>query len=142
MIPTLIDSNFLFELLLVRSPKRERLRRALIDAKAQILIPYIVLTEVAFLFNRVDGKQSVSKFMRDVSIGNREMIPTVPEDLRRGAEILDQYHDSKFEFVDVCMMAMAERLNITQIATLDIRDFTAYRPRHVEYFTLVGTNAK
>jgi len=38
---------------------------------------------------------------------------------------------------DASVIALAERLEITEIATLDRRHFTAVRPRHVEAFTLL-----
>jgi predicted nucleic acid-binding protein len=34
-------------------------------------------------------------------------------------------------------MAMAERMKIKTILTIDRRDFSLYRPRHCEAFTLV-----
>jgi predicted nucleic acid-binding protein len=38
---------------------------------------------------------------------------------------------------DASVIALAERLEISEIAALDRRHFTAVRPRHVEAFTLL-----
>ena len=39
--------------------------------------------------------------------------------------------------VDASVIALAERLGVTTIATLDWRHFTVVRPRHVEAFRLL-----
>ena len=39
-------------------------------------------------------------------------------------------------YVDASIVAIAERLNVTRIATLDQRHFRMMRPRHVDALTL------
>jgi uncharacterized protein len=39
--------------------------------------------------------------------------------------------------VDASVITIAERLGVTTIATLNHRDFTVVRPRHVDAFELV-----
>jgi len=39
--------------------------------------------------------------------------------------------------VDASVVAVAERLGVTSIATLNARDFHVVRPRHAEAFTLL-----
>jgi hypothetical protein len=34
-------------------------------------------------------------------------------------------------------IALAERLDVEEVATLDLRHFTVVRPRHVQAFTLL-----
>jgi hypothetical protein len=58
-------------------------------------------------------------------------------DLDRVIEILEQYRDAEFGMVDAATMAIAERLKIEVILTLDHRDFSIYRPRHCPAFRLV-----
>ena len=38
---------------------------------------------------------------------------------------------------DAALIALAERLGVTEVATVDRRYFTVVRPRHVESFVLV-----
>lgn len=61
---------------------------------------------------------------------------TLP-DLERAIEILDVYADSRLDFVDSTIVAIAERLNITRILTLDRRDFTIIRPTHHAHFEIL-----
>jgi predicted nucleic acid-binding protein len=58
-------------------------------------------------------------------------------DLYRAHQLLEQYADATLDFVDATIVAMAERLNISLVLTLDRRDFGMIRPRHVEHFTIL-----
>jgi predicted nucleic acid-binding protein len=53
------------------------------------------------------------------------------------AELIDIYQDLGLGLVDASVIAVAERLEITQIATLDHRHFRVVRPRHVAAFELL-----
>ncbi|GAA4230503.1 hypothetical protein GCM10023075_40380 [Streptosporangium album] len=44
---------------------------------------------------------------------------------------------TRLDPADVSVVAIAERLGVTQIATIDRRDFTLIRPRHVSAFRLL-----
>ena len=45
--------------------------------------------------------------------------------------------DSRIDFVDACVMAVAERFGSTKILTLDQRDFRLFRPRHCNSFEIL-----
>jgi predicted nucleic acid-binding protein len=47
-------------------------------------------------------------------------------DLPRIVALLEKYHDMPADFADVSLVAMAERLNLLQLASID-RDFDRYR---------------
>jgi hypothetical protein len=59
------------------------------------------------------------------------------KDLKRAIETLEQHREPRFGMVDASVMAMAERLKIDVILTLDHRDFGIYRPQHCDAFRLV-----
>jgi hypothetical protein len=52
-------------------------------------------------------------------------------------KILEQYADSQLDFTDAAIVAIAERLTINRIYTLDRRDFSIIRPSHCDYFELL-----
>jgi predicted nucleic acid-binding protein len=58
-------------------------------------------------------------------------------DLGRSAELVEQYSDMPLGATDACLVALAERLGIVELATLDRRHFTVVRPRHVDTLTLI-----
>jgi len=47
------------------------------------------------------------------------------------------YIDLPLGIVDAAMIAIAERLQLTEIATLDHRHFTVVQPRHTATFALL-----
>jgi uncharacterized protein len=53
------------------------------------------------------------------------------------AELVRGYDDLALGTMDASVIAVAERLDVRKIATLDRRHFTAVRPSHVEAFTLL-----
>jgi predicted nucleic acid-binding protein len=63
-------------------------------------------------------------------------VQSTPPDLARAAELLEKYADNKVDFVDCVIVAMAERLNLTRVLTVDRRHFTVFRPKHCEYFEI------
>ncbi|GAB2853948.1 hypothetical protein GCM10027176_65810 [Actinoallomurus bryophytorum] len=66
-----------------------------------------------------------------------QLVALMPADLARMAELVAQYSDLRLDPTDASVMAIAERLNVTQVATLDRRDFSVVRPRHAEAFSIV-----
>jgi predicted nucleic acid-binding protein len=50
---------------------------------------------------------------------------------------MDQYADLPLGVVDAAVVATAERLGVTEVATLDRRHFTVVRPRHTPTLTLL-----
>lgn len=53
------------------------------------------------------------------------------------AEILQIYADSRIDFVDASVMAIAERYGSTQVLTLDQRDFRLFQPKHCDSFVIL-----
>lgn len=44
------------------------------------------------------------------------------------AEIADRYHDAELGMTDASLVALAERIGTTRVATFDERHFSAVRP--------------
>lgn len=102
-----------------------------------LIVPSPVVPEVCYLLLEYLGAEAEVQFLH--SLANREMLlehPTM-KDIERAVEILEKYRDARFGMVDATIMAMAERLKIQVILTLDRRDFSIYRPKHCEAFILV-----
>jgi predicted nucleic acid-binding protein len=60
-----------------------------------------------------------------------------PGDWLRIAEFVAAYRDLPLGTVDASIVAAAERLNISQLATLDRRHFSAVRPDPIAAYTLL-----
>jgi predicted nucleic acid-binding protein len=59
------------------------------------------------------------------------------QDWARVAQLCDRYRDLRLDPIDASLVAIAERLGVGTIATLNHRDFTVVRPSHVDAFELL-----
>lgn len=132
----LTDTGFLFAVLDAKDARHKKCFEALENETAPFL-PDVVLTELAYLVLRDLGHDVLTVFLRSLSDGELPIICADIVDLKRAAEILEQYADSKIDFVDAVIMAIAERLNVRRILTVDRRDFGMFRPKHCEFFEIV-----
>jgi predicted nucleic acid-binding protein len=133
----LIDSGFLFALYDQSNRHHPLVKRVAETRSETFIIPDVVLTEVAFLFNRARGIPALAQFLQEFAKTQPHLEPVTANTLQRMSDIMIAYHDARFDFVDCCIMALAEQMQITQIGTLDRRDFSIYRPAHCEYFDLL-----
>ena len=65
------------------------------------------------------------------------IVSVEPSDLARIGELLAKYRDLSLGTTDASIVAAAERLDVTTIATLDHRHFGVVRPAHAETFELI-----
>jgi predicted nucleic acid-binding protein len=100
-------------------------------------VPTLVVTEVAYLLGSRLGWNAEVRFLGDLAGGDLVLEPVQPADVLRIAELVARYHDLPLGTVDASIVAAAERLAITTVATLDHRHFGVVRPRHTAAFTLV-----
>lgn len=75
--------------------------------------------------------------MAGVAEGGFEPVDLTAADYARMAELVKQYDDLRLGTTDASVIALAERLGVTEVATLDRRHFTAVRPKHVDALTLL-----
>lgn len=102
-----------------------------------IYLPQTTLAEVAYLLTREAGNRMAARFVLNLPRTKYRVEALTAEDLQRAGELLEEYADSRVDFVDTTVVAVAERREITQILTLDQRDFHIVRPRHCPHFTLL-----
>jgi uncharacterized protein len=91
--------------------------------RSQLISNMPVLTETTFILRfSVDAQRDFLLWAhRALEIDDR-----TAADLPRIAALLDKYGDVPADFADVSLVALAERLNISQIASVD-NDFAIYR---------------
>jgi predicted nucleic acid-binding protein len=100
-------------------------------------VPQLVVTEVAYFIEARLGSRAEAQFIGDLAAGNLLTEPVLPADWIRIAELLLTYHDLRLGTVDASVVATAERLGVTAVATLDRRHFSVVRPKHVRAFELL-----
>ena len=133
----LLDSGFLFASLNASEAEHEATIRVLESLRESIVLPVPAITEVAYLLARDIGQDAASDFVASLAETELTLETPLKEDYLRSGEILRQYYDANLDFVDALIVAMAERLNITRLLTLDRRDFLLIRPKHCISFELL-----
>jgi predicted nucleic acid-binding protein len=99
----------------------------IIADEVALIVPSFVITVVAYLVSRRIGSDAEMRFLGDLAAGNLIAEPVAPADWMRIAELVDRYRDLPLGTVDASVIAAAERLQITEIATLDRRHFNVVR---------------
>ncbi|MFZ9736390.1 MAG: type II toxin-antitoxin system VapC family toxin [Prochlorotrichaceae cyanobacterium] len=132
----ILDTSFLFAL----TDRNDRNHQAVLtvaqSANETLVLPVVVLPEICYLLVSRLGHQAMRNFMVSVTPDAVQVESLTREDLQRIHQILEDYADNQLDFTDAAIVAMAERLAITRVYTLDRRDFSIIRPKHCDYFDL------
>jgi uncharacterized protein len=132
-----MDSGFLYALFDAEDDHYAAVHAVREMDDSKVLIPDVVLVEATFLARRSGRIQPVLNFLETVIISDFELIALTRDDIIRARAIMADYRASFFDFVDCCVMALAERHKITRIYTIDWRDFRIFRPKHCEYLDIL-----
>ena len=126
----LLDTSFLVAVASARDARHDLARGAIRELTGPRVVAAVVLPEVFYMLStRVNYASAVRLFDR-LRGGAFQIEPLTTDDMTRMSEIMLDYQDNAFDFVDVAIMALSERLDIRTVYTLDRRDFTVFRPRH------------
>lgn len=96
-----------------------------------------MITEAAYLIGSRLGPDAEVRFLGDLAAGAFAIESVMAGDWLRIAELVARYRDLPLGTVDGSVIAAAERLRITKIATLDRRHFSVVRPTHTDAFELL-----
>jgi predicted nucleic acid-binding protein len=85
-----------------------------------------VVAEVCYLLEREAGSHVEAEFLRSLRDGDFTLAELRSSDLDRMAELVDVYADLPLGSADASVIALAERLQVSEVATLDRRVFSVY----------------
>ncbi|GAB95500.1 hypothetical protein BJY21_002512 [Kineosphaera limosa] len=136
----LVDTGALVAAAITNQPEHREcvdLFTSLRLAGRTMIVPPTVVAETGFLLEKNGGVRAESAFIR--ALARRDFVGGQfdDEDYERIAELVDQYADLPLGTTDASIIALAERLGLREVATLDRRHFTVVRPRHIDAFTLL-----
>ncbi len=97
--------------------------------------------EVGYLLQSRVGPQAEVIFLRSFGGDGFTVAELEDDDIPRMAELVDTYLDLPLGIVDAAIIAIAERLRLAEVATIDHRHFSVVRPRHVPAFALLPGSA-
>jgi len=94
-----------------------------------VLVPAPVVVEVCQLLASRRGTRAEAAFLTALGAGELDVITLDRGDYTRSAQLVEQYADLALGAVDACVIAVAERLGVTEIASLDRRHRRPPDPR-------------
>lgn len=101
----------------------------------------LVLAEVDHLVATRGGRTAITALRQDLVAG-AYLVEWWPEAISTAVRIAEQYCDNGVSLADASLVALAERVDTTDIATLDERHFRAMRPlAGASSFRLLPTDA-
>jgi predicted nucleic acid-binding protein len=136
-VSAILDTSFLLALTDSNDKNHKRVLSVARQLRDPLILPVPVLPEICYLLASRLGHAVMRHFLQDLVSSNIVLESLTIADLQRANQILQQYADSRLDFVDATVVTIAERRNITRILTLDRRDYTMIRPKHCPYFDLL-----
>jgi hypothetical protein len=106
-------------------------------APGPLLVPALVVTEVAYFLATRAGPGAEQIFAGAIRDGDLNVEPVEPRDWPRICDLVAEYGDLPLGIVDASVVAACERLGATELATLDRRHFSVVRPRHCDALALL-----
>lgn len=136
-MPIIVDTSALYALADADSPRHHDMRKHIEETRDVLVMPVTILPEVDYLVTTRLGVRVEIALMRDIAGGALRLENLTHADLDRCVEIITKYADSDIGFVDASIVAIAERLRITKVLTLDRRHFGLIAPRHCDSFDIL-----
>ena len=133
----IVDAGPLYAASARRDRNHERCVELLSTASRPLLVPALVVTEVAYLLADRLGAAAELAFANAIRSGELAVEPVDGTDWDRVVALMERYNDLPLGMVDASVIALTERLGADTVATLDHRHFEVVRPRHVQRLHLV-----
>lgn len=133
----LIDAGPLVAILNRRDNDHRACVEYLKGARKPLLTTWMPVTEALYLLDfSVDAQCALLEM---VERGVPQLLDLGPEDLPEIRAMMTQYQDQPMDFADATLVQVARRENLSEIFTLDRRDFSVYRLQRNRAFTIVPT---
>jgi predicted nucleic acid-binding protein len=136
-VAVLVDAGPLYAVADADDAAHERCVDALEAADGPLLVPDLVVAEVSYLIGTRLGPRAEVRFLGSLAAGELTVAHVAAGDWVRTADLVARYHDLPLGTVHASVVAIAERLRIEVVITLDTRHFRIVRPAHVRALTLI-----
>jgi len=133
------DSGAIYALYDADDAYHHRVKEVIENETGIIFIPVVILAESDYLLREFLGTDAELSFSDDLFSGAYTLESLTMNDFLRCRELTAQYRNPDLGLADTSVMAIAERLNIYRILTVDERDFRAVRPKKRKSFVTTQT---
>jgi uncharacterized protein len=138
MTDTLIDAGPLIALL----SRSDSYHASCVPLFRELNCPFVttlpVITEAMYFLATYGGSAGREALWRMIHRGDLLLEHPGPQELKRMDELMQKYGDLPMDFADASLVAVAERLSLDRVFTLDRGDFSVYRLNGKQPFTIIG----
>jgi uncharacterized protein len=135
MLP--LDTNVIVSAADTDEPRHAACAELLRHHRHELVVPTPVVVESSWFIEDRLGPAAEARFLRSVISGELGRMDLTDADWERALALVETYADLGLGLVDASVVAIAERVGASTIATLNHRDFTVVRPNHVSAFELL-----
>ncbi len=112
-------------------------KRILEEKELELILPSTVIPEVCYLTNKYLGIEAELGFLKSIVEGEIIVEEVEIRDYRSALKYIEKYKDINIGFVDAIVIAVAERLEIYNLFTIDRRHFSQITTRKGKSFNLL-----
>jgi predicted nucleic acid-binding protein len=138
----LVDTGVLVATADTADRDHESCRSLLETAEGPLVTTAMVIAEAAYLIGGRLGASAEAKLYTSILEGELRVEELTAPDWARIQELVTTYADLGLGGTDAGVVAVAERLRVGRVATLDHRHFRVVRPQHLDAFKLVPDLAR
>ena len=138
MIDTLMDTGPLIAILDTKDKHHEYCARTIVTLNCRFHSTIAVITEAMYVLHERGGWRAQNGLWQIINQGDLLLEHPSERELLRMEELMSKYNDRPMDFADASLVALAERLSLTKIFTVDRNDFSTYRIGRKTPFTIIG----
>ena len=131
----IVDTGPLVALFDESEPAHQACLDALQSMRAPLITTWPILTESFYLLS--DWQKGQTELWEFILSGGLTIAEIPASYCGRLGDLMRKYRDKPMDLADATLIVLAEIHKARVVFTLDRRDFSVYRPRHLKHFDLI-----
>lgn len=123
----LLDTSGLLAAMDRSEPLHAETARSLAEAGPPLVLSPFVLAELDYLLGKHLGPEARAALLDEVGRGAYRLEEFTASDVSAAAAVMERYGDLQLGLADASIVVLAERYDVTELLTLDERDFRAVK---------------
>jgi predicted nucleic acid-binding protein len=133
----IVDTGPLVALFDESEPAHQACLDALQSMRAPLITTWPVLTASFYLLS--DWQKGQTELWEFILSGGLTIAEIPASYCGRLGDLMRKYRDKPMDLADATLVVLAEIHKARVVFTLDRRDFSVYRPKHLKHFDLIPT---
>ncbi|MDD5621989.1 MAG: PIN domain-containing protein [Actinomycetota bacterium] len=133
----ILDTSAVIGLMDKKYIKHEYLKKIFMGKDNLYILPSTTIGEICYMLNSRFGNKIELIFLQEIIKSSFQLELLKDTDILRIIEVLKKYDTLDIGYVDASIVAIAERLKINKILTLDRKHFEIIIPRGFDRFDIL-----